>query len=447
MEEKLLDLLSSLPDEILGRVIAFLPCESALETSFLSTRWRDLWNTALVQRGTIEAAATAISGFLTQFDERDPLRQPRKLRYHFCKDGVLLATIAANNKLYMDFSAGKQGFSKQFGWQLELNRQNLTYQPSSSTAATFVKTLHLKSVSSLTSEAVSSMVSNFQFLENLKIIECDGLEALEIDAGSKLSSLTILDCPQLKSLHMRSSKLRSFKYRGLLPWLWPEDHFNLKHAMLDFRQGPGDISFNSGDFDATLLTIKNAETLTLCRWTFEALIWPSISCVFSHFQFYKLKELWWIDNYTERYDSDALISFLKLCPALEQLFVTIDPSSYRIPHSTATYSKQVKRNPELEHLMVIKMEGFSNQEDEILLAEQLRKLAALDPQIVATSDRNGSRSLVKVPSYQPKLQCGSYLERERVPPWSQNGKRANKFAQVMGELLSEACPKHAHMDP
>ncbi|KAF5467241.1 hypothetical protein F2P56_017088 [Juglans regia] len=439
MEEKLLDLLSSLPDEILCRIIAFLPCESALETSFLSTRWRDLWNTALVQRGTIEAAATAISGFLTQFDERDPLRQPRKLRYHFCKDGVLLATIAANNKLYVDFSAGKQGFSKQFGWKLELNRQNLTnLQPSSSTAATFVKTLHLKSVSSqLTSEAVSSMVSNFQFLENLKIVECNGLEALEIDAGLKLLSLTILDCPQLKSLHMRSSKLRYFKYRGLLPWLWPEDHFNLKDAMLDFRQGPGDISFKSGDFDATLLTIKNAETLTLCRWTFETLIWPSISCVLSHFQFYKLKELWWIDNYTERYNSDALISFLKLCPALGQLFVTIDPSSYSIPNSTATYSKQDNRNPELEHLKVIKMEGFRNQEDETLLAEQLRKLATVDPQIIATSDRNGSRSFVKVPSYQPKLQCGS-------PPWSQNGKRANKFAQVMG---SEVYPKHAHMGP
>lgn len=292
MEENLaLDLLSSLPDEILCRVIAFLPCESALETSFLSTRWRDLWNTALVRRGTIADFATAISGFLTQFDERDPLSQPRKLRYHFCKDGVLFATIAANNKLYVDFSTGKQGFSKQFSWQLELNHQNLPCnQPNSSKVATFVKTLNLKSVSSFTCEAVSSIVSNFQFLENLKIIECDGLEALEIDASSKLLSLTILDCPQLKSLHMRSSKLKSFMYRGLLPWLWPEDHFNLKDAMLDFRQGPGDISFKSGDFDATLLTIKNAETLTLCRWTFEV-----CSCSFCIF-YYSFKVLRFLCN-------------------------------------------------------------------------------------------------------------------------------------------------------
>ena len=55
----------------------------------------------------------------------------------------------------------------------------------------------------------------------------------------------------------------------------------------------------------------------------QKLIWPSISYLHGNFQFYRLKELWWIDNSSEGYNSDALISFLKLCPALEQLFVTV----------------------------------------------------------------------------------------------------------------------------
>ncbi|XP_062154081.1 F-box protein At2g39490 isoform X3 [Alnus glutinosa] len=297
MKENTLDLLSNLPDEILCRIIAFLPSESALETIFLSTRWRGLWNTSLVRHGTIEAAANAISGFLTHFDELDPLRQPRKLQYHFGKDSTLLATIA------------------------------------------------------------------------------------------------------------------------------------------DFRQGPGNIGFKSCDFDPTLLTIKNAEILTLCKWTFEALIWPSISYFQSNFQFYKLKKLWWIDNSTEGYNSEALISFLKLCPALEQLFVTIDPKSYCMP-STATYSKKVTRHSELGHLKVVKLEGFTNKEDEISLAENFTKLGAVEPLIIATTDGICLRSLVKAPLYQPKQQCRSNLER--VAPWSHDRKYTYKFVEVIGDI-NEDC--------
>lgn len=204
----------------------------------------------------------------------------------------------------------------------------------------------------------------------------------------------------------------------------------------------------------------------------QALIWPSISYFESNFQFYKLKKLWWIDNSTEGYNSEALISFLKLCPALEQLFVTvsffygeknathilhcfapeftgsyvllqIDPKSYRMP-STATYSKKVTRHSELGHLKVVKLEGFTNQEDEISLAEHLTKLGALEPLIIATSDGICWRSLVKVPPNQPKQLCRSNLER--VAPWSQDRKYTYKFVEVIGDI-SEVCPKHAHMGP
>lgn len=55
----------------------------------------------------------------------------------------------------------------------------------------------------------------------------------------------------------------------------------------------------------------------------QALIWPGISPLKGNFQFYKLKELWWIDYSKDGYGADALIYFLKLCPALETLFVTV----------------------------------------------------------------------------------------------------------------------------
>jgi len=36
-----------------------------------------------------------------------------------------------------------------------------------------------------------------------------------------------------------------------------------------------------------------------------------------------LKELWWIDNHEKENSINALVSFLKLCPALEQLVVMV----------------------------------------------------------------------------------------------------------------------------
>lgn len=55
----------------------------------------------------------------------------------------------------------------------------------------------------------------------------------------------------------------------------------------------------------------------------QELIWPSVSPIAGSFKFYKLRELWWIDSYKDEYNMDALFCFLKLCPALEQLFVTV----------------------------------------------------------------------------------------------------------------------------
>ncbi|GMN57282.1 hypothetical protein TIFTF001_026383 [Ficus carica] len=390
------NLFDSLPDEILSRIISFLPSETALEsTIFLSRRWRALWNLATVQQAAVDCITNEVEKFVTLFDNLDPLRHPRRLQLHFGTGSVLLATIAANNKLKVDFSCGDEEFPSHFGLQLQLiGHQNnfLHFSPSTF----YVKTLHLKSVGILTYESVSSMVSRFQFLESLKIIECSGLKSLHVESSSKLMSLTILDCPNLESLRLKCSKLRSFRYRGKLPRIWPEYHFNLADAMLDFRQGQGTTdSFLASDFDPTLLTIKNAEVVTLCRWTFETLIWPSILPLKGNFQFYRLKELWWIDYSEGGYNADALMAFLKLCPALERLF--IDPKSYREP-STITYSKKATRHTELGHIKVVKMEGFLNQEDEITLVNHIRELVRVEPLVIAASDESCDKLLTASPS-------------------------------------------------
>ncbi|MED6119621.1 hypothetical protein PIB30_013253 [Stylosanthes scabra] len=328
---------STLPDEILGSIVSFLPKESALETSLISKRWRQLWNQVLVAHGSLHDIPGVLAKFLANFEEHDPLKHPRMLQFHYDhqqeqeqeQDSVLMATIATNSKLLLDFSASDDINLKELETHYELQlimpqqQYNMAYQqvPSSPSSTFLVKTLYLKSVRVLTSVVVSSIVSNLEHLESLVISDCSGLKSLFIESESKLRKLTILDCLHLKYLHLRTSKLKSFTYRGLLPriWVWPESHFNLTHAKLDFRLGPISSDFRPEDFDESLLTIKNSQVLTLCQWTFEALIWPSISPSSGSFIFYKLKELYWIGSHKDENSINALVSFLKLCPALEQL--------------------------------------------------------------------------------------------------------------------------------
>lgn len=270
------DFLSSLPKEILGHIVSFLPNESSMETILISTKWRDLWNETIVRYGTKQDITNVLAKFLTSFDDFDPLKHPRKLQFHYDQDYALLATIANSTKLLLDFNFSllKKEFientQKHYELQFKLNEEKkISYNKCFTSNIFSLKTLYLKSISYLTSEVASSIVSSLDHLENLVIVSCNGLKSLSIDSNFELHKLTILDCLELKWLHLKTSKLKSFQYRGSLPWILPEFHFNLSDAILDFRLGLSCGGIKSKDFDATLLTIKNSQALTLCRWTFE----------------------------------------------------------------------------------------------------------------------------------------------------------------------------------
>ena len=268
MSEQKQDILSSLPLELLLYIISFLPFDSARLTPFVSTRFRSVWNQALLVAHTHNGSIEAISRFIHNFDEHVPSKNTRKMELHFDKSTFVSTILAPNNVMHMSFffSDGSKE-EDSFCWRIETNDQIPKRVESS---GFLVKTLCLDSVYSLTHEVVSSMVLDFSSLENLKICGCKGLTSLTIDSPAKLIHLSISGCPKLRCLDIRSSKLKTLHYQGFLPMIKIHEHFNLTNAIFDVRQGPVYCN-NALDIGPLLLIIKNSQSLTLCRWMFEVI--------------------------------------------------------------------------------------------------------------------------------------------------------------------------------
>ncbi|XP_017984502.1 PREDICTED: F-box protein At2g39490 [Theobroma cacao] len=476
------DFISCFPDEILCHIITFLPFESAVQTTFLSTRWKDLWKKARVLHGTIEDAVVTILSLLNDLADLHPPRNKWGFQFNFGHGRALFAAIAPNNTLHLDFSAREHKLSKSFDWLLPLNlpkrdkwpfpykyEKILELNTPLPTDQQFkIKALYLISVCRLSSKALTSMVSYLPFLESLTIAKCNGVQSLDIENAARLQKLTVMDCPQLEYLCFGGSCLKSFQYRGRLvcfrfnvfcncnsyrSWLSCVHHrgLYLEDAMLDFRQGPlthwtWDFkkpssythyyglykgSCNCGCttlfqcFKSILESTDGVESLTLCRWLFEKSFCkklPSSSIDFE-FCFNELKELWWIDCSMERGNINALLCFLKHCPNLEKLYVTIDPKCYDLP-STEKFSAIFAGSDKLNNLKFVKLKGCADETKEMFLARRLIPLFLRTPLIISKQDGRCLRYLLKVPKLEKK------------------GKYPYKFKMV--EKPPEIYPDHVH---
>ncbi|CAF1809051.1 BnaC04g06000D [Brassica napus] len=383
MSEQKPDIISSLPLELLLYIISFLPFDSARLTPFVSTRFRSVWNQALLVAHTHNGSIESISRFIHNFDEHVPSKNTRKLELHLDKSTFVSTILAPNNVMHMSFffSDGSKE-EDSFCWCIETN----DHIPRRVESRGFlVKTLCLDSVYSLTHDVVSSMVLDFSWLENLKICGCKGLTSLTIDSPTKLIHLSISGCPKLRCLDIRSSKLKTLHYQGFLPTIKIHEHFNLTNAVFDVRQGPRYCN-NDLDIGPLLLIIKNSQSLTLCRWMFEELIKPSISSSWTSFKFYKLHELRWIDNSMKQENTNSLISFLKLCPSVERIFITIDSNTYSSKEETSVdidYGSNHARVP--RNLELVKLEGSKSEEDKNQLILALQEIVNIDQPLLILS--------------------------------------------------------------
>ncbi|EOY18258.1 F-box family protein, putative [Theobroma cacao] len=382
----------------------------------------------LVQDPTLEDAVITVSNFLDFFAELDRPRNNWGFQFDFGQGRVLSVAIAPNNTLRLDFSAGEEEFPWPIDWFSGLCLLQPTHQPSSYTLE--IEALDLISLGHLSSKAVSSMVSNFPFLKSLTIAKCNGLQSLDIQGARRLQKLTVFDCLQLQSLHFEGLDLSSVQFRGRLvsfqfahrPWIFHTFtcEFRLEDAMLDFRQGPGHNCIDRPVLKSMFQSIQSVKSLTLCRWIFEELIWEIFPSLYVNFHFYNLKELWWIDHSAESDNANALLWFLKLCPYLERLYVTIDPKSYNM--ESTKFSGVVGGINKLNHLKVVRLEGFADSNEEIFFAKRLRPLFKARPVIKTKLNGTCSRSLKSIKFSRLVLRPGE-----------------NFFVLVMLQLVGSIC--------
>ncbi|TYH73532.1 hypothetical protein ES332_D05G336000v1 [Gossypium tomentosum] len=396
------DFISNLPDNILHHITSYLPFESAVRTSFLSTHWKHLWKEALldsVHDVTMEAAIKAIQSFLDGFDTHCRPRNKWGFIFEFSNGrNILAASISRNGTLRLDFSAGKQEFPMPFDLDLKPLQTQLPYSNTMK-----VKSLYLVSVSHLSNVAVSSLVPNLPFLESLTIAKCEGLQSLQIKEAKVLHKLVILDCPQLQSL---SLKPPGYRYSCNL-----------------YKRTLCRCTTKKKCFKSILISIRSVKSLTICGWFFET----SMCCLLSSsrdplFFLSELKELWWIDCSMDRESINVLLWFLKLCPHLERFY--IDPKCYNMP-STGKFSTLFIVPDKLCDLKAIKLEGFADEEKEIFMARRLIPLFGdNNPVIISKSGGKCLKHLMKVAKLEKK------------------GKYHYKFKVV--DNVSENFPKHIH---
>ncbi|GKC49762.1 hypothetical protein Tco_1072507 [Tanacetum coccineum] len=383
--------ISKLPDEVLAKILSVYPLDSGSKSVALLT---GLWNRPCViikpeGKTSKYDFEYVVVKFLVNFDRSNPLRMPRKLEYHFNQGLILKARIGLNNNLTLDFSEGNQDFSKKYWWNVGVNSKggllfNFCF-----------KTLKLTSVNSLNCAFVASLIRKFQNVKSLIIEKSNGL-VLGVDSLTKLVNLTIQDC-DLDSLFVDALELKSLRYSGLLSRFRFYKVMALEDVMLDFKLGSSSYGVKERFDYAGIRSIKDVRVLTLHGWMYKGIFEPWLRLT-KHFTLSKLEDLWWIDSCMNDNNISSLFYFLKLCTSLKRLFITIDPRRASSPKPSERYHKcsEFDQKGKLNKLEIVRVDGFSSEEDIISFKEHLMKFFKAEPYVIEVRPGMQSRRLISM---------------------------------------------------
>ncbi|KAI6698177.1 hypothetical protein NL676_018296 [Syzygium grande] len=266
----------------------------------------------------------------------------RKLCFRFPEgDVTILATKGVDKELHLNFFHSKM--EDKCYYQKKMNLGNTT-PPINITNLSTLRTLHLRSVAGVTADLASSLLTNCQLIQSLKIEKCAGFKRIGIEKNESLGSLMIVDCMDIENVTVSAAGLRSFVYKGVLTQIHMKNALNLVDVVLDLEGAFGNSDFDCEEVLCLLSSLKEVESLTISGWLLEWLCSAGVIFGRLEFQLHKLKQLSWIDTLMDNAKHDSLACFLNSCPILEKLFITIDPSRSSV---TCSYFHQHWHEPHL----------------------------------------------------------------------------------------------------
>ncbi|KAI8560433.1 hypothetical protein RHMOL_Rhmol04G0254700 [Rhododendron molle] len=367
-EERIETTMSNLPPEILRQIVSLIPLKEAVRTSTLSTSWKTLWTPFQVE---FDSDPNQITSH-TDDEASKKINQIVGLLSKSCSSPELWRFSLQMEKTQkpLFFSAAKGGGGGG-GEELHLDffekgktiqsNFNLVYDPTPGISNfSSIKTLHLVSVNIIANNLVSTLFSSCRFLESLKLEKCSGIQSIDIKASDSLNSFEVVGCEEVESIAISAPNLKSLWYRGALPLIQINGCLNLVDVVLDLREGFGRSEFDCEDVLNLLSSLKDVEILKISGWLLE---------------------------------TDQNLSSIT-CPYFHQF--------WHEPHLWMDYETVTSNVCQLQHLKLIQLEGFANEEDDqlmMLMDLLLRKSIALKSMTVISPEKQ-SRRVMKIPKSQ-----------------------------------------------
>ncbi|XP_050238004.1 F-box/FBD/LRR-repeat protein At5g22660-like [Mercurialis annua] len=380
------DYMRELPDEILEKIISYLPLNEAAATSILSTRWRHLWKTVdypifdidiqrliSINRRNKSLGEKRIFCLVSAILDQYQGSTIDELRIRFPHTSVV--NFWSSDDMTPVISWINTAFQKRVK-NLELDLQVFVRKAidihSHLLPCNFISlvSLRLVALTYLSHSLIHYFLSNCPFLRELYMERITSLPDLII-CGPKLKHFTLIDS-DVESLEISAPNLVSFEFSNdIEPTICFKNTPSLKHVSLEGYDSY--VPLVSGNLDPILNLVSHLDSLALTQsdepeisWRRPFLNFPTLG---------SLKQLQLSTCHYNAVALDTLILLLNASPELIKLSVIILEDEFGGSKSERNCFTMCSHHHH-QRLEVVEIVGFGGSEREIEFAGCLADYAA-----------------------------------------------------------------------
>ncbi|WZY81867.1 hypothetical protein YC2023_028251 [Brassica napus] len=277
-----MDKISRLPDELLVKILSFLPTKVAVSTSILSKQWDFLWmwlpKLDYSTRKYSESGRAKLRRFLNKNLplHRAPIIESFRLDFIASQFKPVtirswLLTAVSRNLREVEVSHGCNNkvlnmlpsslYTCKSLVSVKLNGRRLLVDVPRMVSLPFLKTLLLQDVKYKNEDSLQRLLSNCPVLEDLLVEGCKGDNMVKfIVIVPSLQRLTVNILEDLDEFVMDTPSLKYFK----LDYYNYKDHHCLIERMPKLEEAYVELSFNHVYIDRFIGSITSVKRLTLC---------------------------------------------------------------------------------------------------------------------------------------------------------------------------------------